>query len=63
MFYKNPDDQETRCKADVNIKINSLVMEQCQDILVSLAEVVSDFRAVSILDDLYTNKLLSPGYH
>ena len=28
-----------------------------------MAEVVSDFRAVSVLDDLYTNKLLSPGYH
>jgi hypothetical protein len=63
IFFKNPDDREVRCKADVNIKLNSLVMEQCQDILVSLAEVVPDFGTISVLDDLYTNKLLNPGYH
>lgn len=63
VFFKNPDDVNVRCKADIDIKLNSLVVEQCQDILVSLAEVVPDFRVISALEDLYTNKRLSPNYH
>lgn len=62
VFYKNPDDVNVRCQANVDIKMDTLVVEQCQDILVSLAEVVPDFRVMSRLDDLYTNKLVSPSY-
>lgn len=63
MFYRNPDDQDIRCKADVDIKLNQLVIEQCQDILLSLVKVVPDFRIISTLEDLYTNKLHSPSYN
>ena len=38
--YDNPDAPK---KADVNIKVENLIVEQCSDVIVSLTQIVPDF--------------------
>ena len=53
VVFAKPDNELTNKNVTVTLKVDNLTVEQCSDVLVSLANLIPDYRTILRYDDIH----------
>lgn len=53
MTFAKPDNPLTNKNVTVTLKVDNLTVEQCSDVLVSMANLIPDYRTILRYDDIH----------
>jgi len=54
LIYSIPDDPKQSKNANLTLKVDDIILEQCSDVIVSLTHLVPDFKTMLRYDDLFS---------